>query len=45
MKIYFYNISRRSSFVKNHCFFFVLFLVDILFFNDIIKLIKFIELI
>ena len=45
MKIYFYNIGKRSSFILNHCFLFALFVVDILFSIDIIKLIEFIKLI
>jgi hypothetical protein len=44
MKIYFYNIGKRTSFALNCCFFFVLFIIDILFSNDIIKLIGFIKL-
>jgi hypothetical protein len=37
VKIYFNNIDKCSSFTLNN-YFFVLFVVDILFFNNIIKL-------
>jgi hypothetical protein len=43
MKIYFHNIDKLLSFALNHYFFFALFVVKILFFNDIIKLIEFIK--
>jgi hypothetical protein len=44
MKIYFYNIDKLLSFALNrYFFFFALFVVKILFFNDIIKLIEFIK--
>jgi hypothetical protein len=45
VKIYFHNIGKRSSFILNHCFLSVLFVVDILFSIDIIKLTEFIKLI
>jgi hypothetical protein len=44
IQIYFYYIKKRSSFALN-CFFSSLFVIDILFFNYIIKLIEFINLI
>jgi hypothetical protein len=43
MKIYFHNIDKLLSFALNRFFFFALFVVKILFFNDIIKLIEFIK--
>jgi hypothetical protein len=45
MKIYFHNIDKLLSFALNRYFFFALFVVKILFFNDIIKLIEFIKFI
>jgi hypothetical protein len=43
VKIYFHYIFKCLFFVLN-CYFFVLFAIDILFFNNIIKLTKFIKL-
>jgi len=43
VQVYFYNIKKHLFFVLNRCFF--LFVVDILFYNDVIKLIKFTNLI
>jgi len=47
MKVYFYNIDKCSSFALNHYYYyyyFTLFVVNILFSNDIIKLKDFIKL-
>jgi hypothetical protein len=44
VKTYFYNIDKRLSFALNRGFFLALFVVDILFSNNIIKLIKFIKI-
>jgi hypothetical protein len=43
MKIYFHNIGKLLSFALNRYLFFALFVVKILFSNDIIKLIEFIK--
>jgi hypothetical protein len=45
MKIYFYNIIKYLIFLHSIVVFFTLLVVDILFFNNIIKLSKFIKFI
>ena len=44
INIYFYNIDKCLFFVLNRCYFFSVLFVDVLCFNHIIKLTKFIKI-